>query len=96
MKIGLQELFRNIIDRIEIRLKNGKLLERCYNVRKLGSVGVCRTDQLGKNWGFCSRACKYGLFPLVKENEPYEEAEFKYLDESPEGSLFKGSNVVRN
>ena len=96
MKIGLQELFRNTIDRIEIRDDSGKLLERCYNVRKLGSVGICRTDKLGKNWGFCSRGCKYRLFPLVEENEPYEEAEFKYFDESPKGSLFKGSNVVRN
>ena len=94
MKIGLQELFRNTIDRIEIRDENGKLLERCYNVQKLGSVGVCSTDKLGKNWGFCSRGCKVYMF--VQDNEPYEEAEFKYLDESPKVSSFKGSNVVLN
>ena len=82
-------MFYNDIDRIEIRERNGngKLLERCYNVKKHGSVGVCQIKDKG-NWGFCSRACTVGQ--EVSDEEPYEEAEFRYFDKAPEGSSFSG------
>ena len=96
MKIGLKKLFYGTIDRIVIKEGNayGKLLELCYNVQKLGSTGVCHTDKSGKNWGFCSRSCKIRNKP--GQDEPYEEAEFKYFDEAPRGSSFAGSNVFWN
>lgn len=87
--IDLKEMFYDTIDRIEIRRKNayGRFwkLEICYNVKKVGKFGVCQTKNAG-NWGFCSRSCIVG--PVLGINDPYEEAEFKYFDEAPEGSLF--------
>lgn len=96
MTPGLKEKFYDEIDRIEIKGPIGtRLLERCYNVRKLGYYGVCETDKrTGSNWGFCSRSCKVN--DRLDDNEPYEEAEFKYFDEAPRGSSFAGSNVFCN
>ena len=57
-------MFYESIDRIEIREDNiaghfgWRLLERCYNLKKVGAYGVCKTKGQGDNWGFCSRACK--------------------------------------
>ena len=88
--IGLKEFFHKDIDRIEIRDTSiyGSLLEICYNVKKAGYYGICRTKSRKfvkrGNWGFCSRACHVDEFP--GDDEPYEEAEFRYFDKAPQGS----------
>ena len=67
------------------------MLDICYNVRKVGYYGLCQTTTAENklNWGFCSRSCKAGT--NVQNDQPYEEAEFRYFDEAPKGSLFSGS-----
>ena len=88
--IGLKEIFHKTIDRIEIRRTSiyGPILEICYNVKKVGYYGICETKSKKfvkrGNWGFCSRACNIDEFP--DDDEPYEEAEFRYFDTAPQGS----------
>ena len=65
-----------------------RLHERCYNVKKVGTAGICQTRSDKGNWGFCSRSCTVDTD--LGDGEPYEEAEFKYFDEAPAGSLFAG------
>ena len=89
-------MFYETVDRIEIyekiygQIGIGNLIERCYNLRKVASNGFCYTKQK-KNWGFCSRSCKKFR---VREDEPYEEADFTYYNEIPEGSTFSGSRAT--
>ena len=85
-------MFYETVDRIEIhenifgQVGIGSLIERCYNLRKVASYGFCHTKDK-KNWGFCSRSCtKYRL----NDDEPYEEADFIFHNEIPEGSKFSG------
>ena len=65
-----------------------RLHERCYNIKKVGTAGLCQTAANKGNWGFCSRSCTVDRD--IDGSEPYEEAEFKYYDEAPVGSLFAG------
>ena len=92
-------MFYNKFDRIDIIKKyreivGGKIEEEkrlheiCYNVKKIGTAGICQTVGDKGNWGFCSRSCTVDRD--LGNGEPYEEAEFKYFDEAPEGSLFAG------
>ena len=69
------------------------MLDICYNVRKVGYYGLCQTTtaENKRNWGFCSRSCQAGT--NVQNDQPYEEAEFRYFDEAPKGSLFSGSRA---
>ena len=98
VKIGLKEMFYESIDRIEIREDNiaghfgWRLLERCYNLKKVGVYGVCKTKGQRDNWGFCSRACK--VDQVLDDDEPYEEAEFRYFDKAPEGSEIAGNKSL--
>ena len=91
-------MFYETIDRIEIREDNiagffgWKLLERCYNIKKVGFYGVCKTKGKTKRWGFCSRACKVNQLP--DDDEPYEEAEFRYFDKAPAGTDVAGYNSI--
>ena len=88
--IELKEIFHKTIDRIEIRRTSiyGPILEICYNVKKVGYYGICETKSKKfvkrGNWGFCSRACNVDEFP--DDDEPYEEAEFRYFDTPPQGT----------
>lgn len=96
-------MFYNTNDRIDIikiykRVVGGeirneeRLQERCYNVRKVGTAGICQTKRDTRTWGFCSRSCT--VKPEFEKDEPYEEAEFKYFEEPPEGSAFAGFKVL--
>ena len=84
------------VKRFQIRNKNDKEeIETCYNVKAVGQYGICQIDEnsspSGFQWGFCSRSCRtqnaliHGLFGPY---EPYEEAEFEFLDIAPSYTLF--------
>ena len=99
-RTDLREMFYNTIDRIDIiktyKRKVGRKLEkeknfheRCYNAKKVGTAGLCQTDN--GNWGFCSRSCITDKD--LNDGEPYEEAVFQYFDEAPKGSSFSGSKA---
>ena len=82
----LNKLFDKTIDRIEILNVNGKRIEFCYNLEKVGEFGICGTNKSPPlNWGFCSRTCMYMDLPPVIETRGrwYSEADFKYYDEWP-------------
>ena len=94
----MKEIFHKTIDRIEIRGTSihGPILEICYNVEKVGVYGICETKSQKflkrGSWGFCSRACHVDESP--GDDEPYEEAEFRYFDTAPGFIFFFVNNHI--
>ena len=102
-RIALKEMFYDTIDRIDIikihkRIVKGnvekeeRLHERCYNVKKVGTAGVCQIKRDTGIWGFCSSSCDKEDY--LDHGDPYEEADFKYYEVPPEGSQFSGSKLL--
>ena len=88
--------FDEKVERFQIQNKNDKKpIETCYNVNAVGRYGICQIDEKhspsGFQWGFCSRSCQAQnaeYHGLLRSNEPYEEATFKFLEIAPASTLF--------
>ena len=86
---------KDTADRIMIH-ESGRPSTVCYNAKKLGQYGVCKTLEQSRNqripveWGFCSRACTFPSANQVKEyyEKNYEHMEARYLEDTPADSVF--------
>ena len=75
--------------------ESGRPSTVCYNAKKLGQYGVCKTLEQSRNqripveWGFCSRACSFSS-KIQKEEyyeKNYEIMEARYLEDTPTDSV---------
>lgn len=84
-------------DRIIIINENEKSV--CYNAKKLGIYGICKTTEESRNqinpvsWGFCSRACSLSELEAKEQfNTNYEVMEATYIENAPQESYFMQRN----
>ena len=84
--------FDEEVDRIVIKKFGAtKREDICFNLKKVAKYGVCLTNEkIPRHWGFCSKSC--GVSRTVTSNEPYEEGEYKYMENLPNVRMrFKGN-----
>ena len=80
--------FDSYFDRITIQTYRGEERITCYNIKKVGKYGICKTEEDNSYpCGFCGKSCF--TYQSTEYHQSYEEAKFLYFEEAPPLSSFR-------